>query len=379
MATRILSSLEQAPMLFWDEAPTYPFLSRAFLSALEQTGAVGPGTGWAPHHLLLEAEGRPLALLPLYRKSHSRGEYVFDHAWAEAYQRYGLRYYPKLLSAIPFTPVTGPRCLLAPGVTLADCGPALLAALKEETAALGASSWHGLFLPEDWQALCREQGLALRSGCQFFWTDATYGDFEGFLASFSSKRRKTLRRERRRVEEQGIACRWLEGAEIDSTTWAFFYDCYARTYALRGQHPYLGQAFFEQLGQSMPERLALVLAESATGPVACALFFKDADTLYGRYWGATEDIDCLHFEVCYYQGIDYCLRQGLQRFDPGTQGEHKLTRGFSPTLTYSAHWMAEPAFQEAIERFVQEEEDYVRRYQQDAKDYLPFRQGDAEQ
>jgi len=365
MYRRTLAAITDAPATLWESAGDYPFLSLPFLAALEQSGAVSKATGWTPRHLLLEEEGKALALLPLYRKTHNRGEYVFDHGWAEAYQHHGLDYYPRLVSSIPFTPVPGPRCLLAPGVSLEAAGPALLAGVRAEATACGASSWHGLFLPPDWQALCEQQGLALRRGCQFAWQDQGYGGFEGFLQALTSKRRKS---------EQGVSCRRLGGAELTEEHWDFFYRCYQQTYAEHGQRPYLSRAFFGAIAGSMPQQLLLVLAEAHGQPAAAALFFHDKTTLYGRYWGALANVDCLHFEACYYQGIEYCLERGLQHFDPGTQGEHKLSRGFGPVLTCSAHWLAEPAFMAAVQRFVQEEETYVRAYQQDALQHLPFRQ-----
>jgi len=374
MPVRVLAAITDAPGALWQSATDYPFLSLPFLAALERSGAVSPATGWTPHHLLLEEAGQPKALLPLYRKTHSRGEYVFDHGWAEAYHRHGLDYYPRLVSAIPFTPVPGPRCLLAPGVVPEEVGSTLLAGVRREAKALGASSWHGLFLPPDWPAICEQQGLALRRGCQFAWRDQNYGDFEGFLAALTSKRRKTLRAERRRVVEQGVRCRRIAGPALVEADWDFFYRCYKQTYAEHGQRPYLSRGFFSLIAATMAPQVMLVQAEAADGPVACALFFRDSTTLYGRYWGALANVDCLHFEVCYYQGIEYCLEQGLGYFDPGTQGEHKLSRGFGPVLTCSAHWLAEPAFMAAVQRFVREEESHVRNYQQDAMQHLPFRQ-----
>jgi predicted N-acyltransferase len=374
MIIRTLHSISEVPASLWPAAPGYPFLSPAFLGALESTGAANTASGWTPRHLLLEENGRPLALLPLYLKTHSRGEYVFDHSWADAYQRHGLEYFPRLVSSIPFTPVEGPRCLLAAGTTLDAVGPALLDGIRAQVIATGASSWHGLFLPPDWQALCAKAGFALRLGCQFAWTDENHGDFAGFLASLTSKRRKNLKAERRRVADQGIRCRRLHGPDISSGEWDFFFRCYQRTYQLRGQRPYLARAFFSAIAIAMPEQLVLMLAEHDGQPLAAALFFRDDSTLYGRYWGSVQDIDCLHFELCYYQGIEYCLEQGLRHFDPGTQGEHKLMRGFRPVLTRSAHWLAEPAFMTAVKQFVNEEAEYVRRYQQEAATHLPFRQ-----
>lgn len=355
-----------------------PFLSPGFLATLEASGAVGPGTAWQPAHLVLLRNDRPAALLPLYRKLDSRGEYVFDHAWAAAYQRHGLRYYPKLVTAIPFTPVPGPRLLLAPGETLADCLPPVLAALKECAGHADVSGWHGLFVEQDWLALAAAAGMVCREGCRFHWTNRGYRDFEDFLDTLGSRKRKEFRRERRRLAERGVRCRHVGGRDADAATWRFFFACYERTYHEHGQTPYLNERFFRALAAVMPERLSLVIAEDAEGPLACALFLHSEHTLYGRYWGSLRRVDGLHFEVCYYQGMELCLRLGLRDFDPGTQGEHKLLRGFVPVPTYSLHWLREPAFQAAISDVADEERHGVRHYRAVAAQYLPYRRGEGE-
>lgn len=351
----------------------HPFLQPAFLNALECSGAVGPGTAWEAAHLLCERDGQAAALLPLYLKKDSRGEYVFDHSWATAYERHGLAYYPKLVTAVPFTPVPGPRLLLAPGETLSDWLPFVLQALREFCIQEQLSGWHGLFVEEDWLDVAREQGFAIREGCRFHWDNPGYRDFDDFLGQLTSKKRKDLKRERRRLQEQGIVCQTLQGNDIDKAAWGVFYQCYARTYYEHGQHPYLSHEFFRQLADTMPGSLMLVIAEDADGPLASALFLHDEQTLYGRYWGSLRRADGLHFEVCYYQGMEFCLREGLRDFDPGTQGEHKLLRGFAPRRTYSLHWLQEPGFQNAIQRFVDEERVGIASYHAEAESLLPYR------
>lgn len=367
-----LSRLDDAVWLVSATRP-HPFLQPAFLNALERSGSVGPGTAWEASHLLFERAGKAAALLPLYRKTDSRGEYVFDHSWAAAYERHGLAYYPKLVTAVPFTPVPGPRLLLANGEKLEDWLPFVLQTLREVCSQEQVSGWHGLFVEEDWLEAARAQGFAVREGCRFQWNNPGYRDFDDFLDQLTSKKRKDLKRERRRLVEQGISCRALQGRDIGTAAWDFFYECYVRTYHEHGQHPYLSRDFFRQLADTMPEQLMLVLAEDGDGPLASALFLQDGRTLYGRYWGSLRHADGLHFEVCYYQGIEFCLREGLRDFDPGTQGEHKLLRGFAPRRTWSLHWLQEPGFQSAIARFVDEERIAIARYHDEAESLLPFR------
>lgn len=354
-----------------------PFLSLPWLLALEHSGVVGTGTGWEPCHLLFTRDGRPAALLPLYRKHDSRGEYVFDQAWASAYHRHGLSYYPKLVTAIPFTPVPGPRLLLAAGETAADWLPAVLAAVRAECRDRGASGWHGLFVEKDWRDAGLEAGMAIREGCRFHFDNPGHAGFEDFLATLTSKKRKDIRRERRLLAEAGVACECLPGPDLDDAAWDFFFACYERTYHEHGQRPYLNREFFREIAVTMREHLHLVIARDTAGPLACALFLHQGDTLHGRYWGGLRRIDGLHFEVCYYQGIELCLRLGLTGFDPGTQGEHKLLRGFAPRLTHSLHWLAEPAFLAAVREFVAAESLEVRRYAEAAREALPYRRSDS--
>ncbi|MHB0775752.1 GNAT family N-acetyltransferase [Halomonas sp. WWR20] len=349
----------------------YPFLRHEFLSALESTGAVGPRTGWTPCHLLLRQKGELVGILPRYLKTHSYGEYVFDWAWADAWERAGGHYYPKQLSAIPFTPAVGPRLALAAHVDPSAARSALYATIHKTP----TPSWHLLFAEEEevtqWQTACH--ALLERQAVQFQWADAGYGDFEGFLAAMTSRRRKEVRRERRKVTEQGLTLHRLEGDAIDDAALEHFFRCYQLTYLERGQSGYLGVEFFRRLRDSMPQALLLIQARLEDEPVAAALCLKGTKTLYGRYWGSEVEADCLHFEVCYYQGIEYCLAQGLTRFDPGTQGEHKLTRGFAPLRTRSLHYLAHPEFREAVARFCTEERDYVAAYYRQCLSRLPFR------
>jgi predicted N-acyltransferase len=351
----------------------YPFIRHEFLLALEQSDCVNARTGWQPLHALVERGTDTLACMPLYAKTNSMGEYVFDWSWADAYARHGLDYYPKLLTAIPFTPCAGPRLCIDSSSSLDAVFPPLQEAIEKLAVARAASSWHVLFPEPGLRDRLGAAGLQLRSGCQYQWFNAGYRDFDHFLESFSSRKRKNLRKERSRVSERGITFDVLEGAELTGEHWQHFFRFYQSTYVVRGRSPYLNVDFFLQLGQSMPERLLLVLARKDAAPIAGALFFKGRDTLYGRYWGCTEEYQFLHFETCYYQGIDYCIRHGIGRFDSGAQGEHKIQRGFKPVHTWSAHWIRHPDFARAIARFVLEEERHIDAYVAQASEFLPFR------
>jgi predicted N-acyltransferase len=256
-----------------------------------------------------------------------------------------------------------------------DC---VLQAIKQACHSQNASGWHGLFVDESWVAPAIQAGLAVREGCRFHWLNPGYRDFSDYLSVFTSKKRKDIKRERRRVTEQGLTCRTVSGREMDFGLWDFFYQCYTRTYLEHGQRPYLSRDFFSEIANSMADQVILVLAEDQIGPAASALFFRTESTLYGRYWGALRPADGLHFEVCYYQGIELCIQHGLENFDPGTQGEHKLFRGFAPKLTYSLHWLREPAYHEAILRYVSEERDGIRRYLRAAEEALPFRESGSQ-
>jgi uncharacterized protein len=375
MQLNIVECVEDIPQSIWQAEQ--PFLQCAFWQALQDHHAIGTGSTWPVRFLLVEAAGQAQAMLPVFIKRHNRGEYVFDHVWADAYARYGLDYYPRLVSSVPFTPVVGTRVWLAEGVALASVWPTLWQGVQQLATQTQASSWHGLFVDDTQRdVLHSSRDLAQRVGCQFLWQDHGYGDFDGFLAQLTAKRRKSIKVERQKVAAQGIRCVWKQGSEITNQDWQQFYACYAMTYQVRGQTPYLNLGFFQQIGQTMPEALALVQAIDAQGQgVASALFFQDQQTLYGRYWGALADVVCLHFEVCYYQGIEYALSRGLRYFDPGTQGEHKLIRGFAPIKTYSLHWLAEPAFMQAIEDFVTREAVHVEQYYQATCAALPFKRG----
>ncbi len=351
----------------------YPFIRHEFLLALEQSGCVNARSGWQPLHALVERDSRLIACMPLYAKTNSMGEYVFDWSWADAYSRHGLDYYPKLLTAIPFTPCAGPRLCVDSSTALAAVLPALQQAIKTLADAHAASSWHVLFPEPELRAALGAAGLQLRTGCQYQWFNADYRDFEHFLESFSSRKRKNLRKERARVSEKGIDFDVLEGTAITDEHWQRFFRFYRSTYVVRGRSPYLNVDFFMRLGHSMPERLLLILARKDGEHIAGALFFKGSDTLYGRYWGCTEEFQFLHFETCYYQGIDYCIKHGIKRFDSGAQGEHKIQRGFKPVHTWSAHWIRHPDFAKAIARFVQEEERHIDAYVAQAAEFLPFR------
>ena len=351
-------------------ARAQPFLRHEFLRALELAGCVGEAAGWIPRHLLLrDTAGAPAAAVPAYLKLHSYGEYVFDWAWADAYRRHGLRYYPKLLSAIPFTPVPGTRL----GARDAPARSAAARALLEVARSLQLSSLHVLFpRPDEAQAL-REAGLMLRHGVQFHWRNLGYADFDAFLATLAQPKRKKIRAERRKVAEAGVRLRRLRGREIGGADWAFFNQCYESTYAAHHSTPYLNLEFFERIGEAMPEHLVLVIAERDGRPVASSLLVHDDERLYGRYWGAIEPVPCLHFEACYYQAIETAIEAGLRVVEGGAQGEHKMSRGFDPVPTVSAHWLAEPAFAQAVDRFLQREDAMVGAYLDELRERSPYR------
>lgn len=346
-----------------------PFLRHEFLQALEETGCAAPGTGWAPRFLTLWRDGTLAGALPLYIKSHSRGEFVFDWAWAEAYQRAGLRYYPKAIGAVPFTPVEGSRLL----AEQAGDRRALLDAALDYARDAGLSSLHLLFPPEGQARECEEAGLLLRAGVQFHWRNAGYASFDDFLGALASAKRKKIRQERRRVAEAGIRFRWLTGAEAGAADWRFFFRCYANTYRERGMRPYLNLEFFRRVAASLPGNLLLLVAEAAGEPVASALFVRNREALFGRYWGATRFVPGLHFEACYYQGIEQAIRLGLGRFEGGAQGEHKLARGLLPVRTCSAHWLAHPEFFRAVADYLRREARGVEEYMDELNESAPFR------
>ncbi len=350
----------------------FPFLRHEFLSAAERCGCVSPDTGWQPRHLVYRRNGRVIAALPLYEKSHSWGEFVFDWAWAQAYDRVGLDYYPKLVSAAPFTPATSPRLLLADSsdaTAARDLGKAALDLADE----LAASSLHIQFPTEAETSHWTSAGLKLRRDCQFHWHNRDYTSFDEFLATFSSRKRKKARRDRRRVAEQGIHFRHLSGADIDADLWETVYQLISITFLRRGSMPYYNLEFFRSVSASMPDSIVVILAERQGEAIAASVFFRGVDTLYGRYWGSDGNYDALHFETCYYQGIEYCIQHQLAAFEPGTQGEHKVSRGFVPVTTYSAHWLRHPQFFDAISRYLEEESEHVERYMEAVEQHSPYR------
>jgi uncharacterized protein len=351
-----------------------PFLDYDFLQSLEQTDCVGQRSGWQPCHLTVCHAGAAIAVMPLYKKSHSYGEYVFDFTWAEAYQRHGLQYYPKLISAIPFTPVTGPRLLCGKKLR-SKLWPEVIRHLKQYCLQQGLSSLHLLFTDARTSNTVTEQQLLSRTSVQFHWFNRGYASFEEFVATFNSRKRKNLNKERARLTQAGVTCRRLTGSQISEQAMQDFYLCYRQTYLKRSGHSgYLTPAFFNRLREKMADNLLLVQAVKGDKLLASALLLFDEHHLYGRYWGALQEVDGLHFEVCYYQGIEFCITKGLQCFNPGTQGEHKIQRGFEPVYCYSDHWLAQPEFHQAVAKFLQQEAAHIRHYKAQAASLLPFRQ-----
>lgn len=352
-----------------------PFVRYEFLHALEESGCVGGDTGWQPAHLAARDGGRLLGALPCYLKSHSWGEFVFDFAWADAYARRGRSYYPKAVSAVPYTPAGGPRLLVPEAADGARIKFALLDAARERTVALGASSFHCLFPDREDAEFLEAQGYAIRLGCQYHWHNHDYRDFDHFLDSFSAEKRKKVRRERRRVREAGIEVLLLEGPEVTPALWREFYRFYGDTMLRKSGYLPLSLDFFRSVGRTMPENVVLALARRQGDYVAAALSFRGGDALYGRYWGASHDFHSLHFELCYYAGIDYCIRSGLRRFEPGAQGEHKISRGFLPTATYSAHWLEDPTFRRAVSQFLDREREEMRYHMAVLDARAPYKSG----
>ena len=376
MEVKQIHNMAQVDAEDWNRlaGETYPFMRHEFLSALEQSGSVCKPTGWLPAHLLVMNDDQLVAVMPLYLKSHSWGEYVFDQQWAEAYQQQGLDYYPKWLTAIPLTPCQGSRIVMQSAVDPLEVMRTLFNYIKQLSEQQGISSWHCLF-PELQQAeQLQSLGLNIREGVQFHWFNQGYRDFNDFLSTLNANKRKMLKRERRRVSEQGVRLLRIAGKDVSDRQWQVFFQFYTMTYLKRQSQPYLNLAFFQQIAATMGEQLLLVLAVKDDQTIAAALSFVGGDTLYGRYWGCDEDYDSLHFEACYYQGLDYCIEHGLKRFDSGAQGEHKIARGFEPVTTYSAHWIKDARFATAIAHFLVREQQAVQHYKQDAASYLPFKQ-----
>jgi len=367
---RVVTSMAELPADAWNSlAGESPFLQHAFLQALEDSECVGAHIGWEPVHLALFRDGRLEAAMPLYVKHHSWGEFVFDWAWADAYRRHGIAYYPKLVCCVPFSPVPGPRLLARND---ADRATLIQAALKL-TRDLNCSSFHILFPTESDHAALNAAPLLHRSGFQFHWFNAGYASFDDFLAALTHDKRKKIRQERKKLANLGVSFRWVDGTQSSDADWDHFYRCYADTYARHRSEPHLNRAFFAALRETMPDRLLLIIADKDGEPVACSFCIKDSQRLYGRHWGTLEYLPGLHFETCYQQGIEYAIAHGLQVFEGGAQGEHKLARGLVPTATHSWHWLEHPEFRDAVDRFLERETDAIAHYIDELEG--PFRRG----
>jgi len=376
---RVLPSPSEVSPQAWNallaaEAEPSPFMRHEYLSALTDSRSAAPDSGWLPQFVTLWQGEQLQAACPLYVKDHSYGEYVFDWAWANAYEQHGLAYYPKAVVAVPFTPVPGARLLARDAESRTLLVQGLIALCKQ----LELSSLHLLFGADADIAACTEAGLMLRNTVQFHWTNAHYADFDAFLASLSHDKRKKIRQERRKVADAGVSFRWSRGADIRKADWDFFYRCYERTYREHGNPPYLTRDFFRRMADTMPEAWLLFIAERNGKPMASSLIALSTDTdrplvAYGRYWGALERVDCLHFEACYYQPLAWCIEHGAQRFEGGAQGEHKMARALMPVKTTSAHWLAHPSFADAVERFLEREGAGIENYMDHLGERSPFK------
>jgi len=377
---KILSSIEQISPTQWNALCTnhYPFIRHEFLCALELSNCTNTRTGWTPHHICIYQAQSLIAIIPTYQKSHSNGEYVFDWDWANAYASHDIPYYPKLVSAIPFSPCYGPR--IASKLPLSELLPFIQQSIVKLCEEKQLSSWHGLFLEEKDTKQLQAHGFLTRTGLQYHWHNQDYVSFAHYLEHFTSRKRKGIKRERRIVAEQNIQITAIEGENIDNKLLREFYYCYHLTYLKRGRKGYLNENFFARLLKSMPDQIVLFVAKHQDNTVACAWCFKNTDvqdsTLYGRYWGCLDTFDNLHFETCYYQGLEYCIKHKIQRFDPGAQGEHKIQRGFKPINTYSNHYIQHPQFSDAIEDFLDRESTAIEDYKQQLSSLLPFKQKD---
>ncbi len=350
-----------------------PFASRAFLGTAEKVGAGGTAMGWQAQHLTIHEDGLLLGLLPLYLRTHSFGDFSRDWNWPSAWQRAGLDYYPKLVSGIPYTPSPGPRLLVRRGIEREAVATALIEAALELARQSGASSWQCLFVEEADRARLAAAGLLMRRGVQFHWFNRAYRDFDDFLAGFTAEKRKKLKRERRAATESGLRLEARHGDEIDASLWQVIHRQYRDTFARYGNHPAFPVEFFVEAGALLARQLVVFIAFRNETPVASAICYRDEHTLYGRHWGTAIDVPGLHFELCYYQGIEYCIRHGLQAFEPGAQGEHKLARGFEPVPTWSAFWISHPGMRRAVADFIAREDYAMQDYEAETATHLPFK------
>ncbi|MDM7980318.1 MAG: GNAT family N-acetyltransferase [Rhizobium sp.] len=383
---RVVRSFKEIASAEWGEltgasrsAPGYnPFTSFAFLSSVEESGSATAETGWMGHHLLLEQEGRLIGAIPCYLKSHSQGEYVFDHGWADAFHRAGGRYYPKLQASIPFTPATGPRLLVRQGEDVSRVQALLAQGLQQVARELGTSSAHVTFLPQGELTALTEAGFLQRTDQQFHFINRGYADHEAFLAELSSSKRKNLRKERRNALENGISIDWLTGSDLTEEIWDQFFRFYIDTGSRKWGRPYLTRQFYSLVGERMPDDVLLVMAKRDGRYVAGAINFIGSDALYGRHWGCAEDHPFLHFEVCYHQAIDFALHKGLARVEAGAQGEHKLARGYEPVTTHSAHFIAHPGLRRAVADYLDHERREVAQIGEYLGEHTPFRKGERQ-
>ena len=374
----IIHSLAEIPASEWNvllPKDAGPFLNHAFLSTLEETMCVGGKTGWQIAHLGLKDHDKLIGAMPLYLKQHSYGEFVFDWSWAQAYEQQGLQYFPKALCAIPFTPVQGSRILSAPGLNSQQIESTLIAGLKSIVIQNQLSSAHVLFAQESEVNELKAQGFMLRDSVQFHWHNQDFQNFEQFLSALTMKRRKNIRREREQVDKELVTFRHVSGEQATDLDWEFFYRCYQNTYVEHLSSPYLNEAFFKLWAQRMPENLHLIIAQRNQTPIAASLLVvdKSSSKAYGRYWGALEYIPCLHFETAYYQAIEYCIEHGIQTFEGGAQGEHKMARGFLPTTLQSAHFIADPAFSRAVKHFLDREHQGMEAYVDELAEHSPLK------
>ncbi len=371
----VRDSIAAIPACDWNRlAGDDPFLRHEFLHALHETGCASAGTGWTPRYLILREQGALAGAMPLYLKTHSYGEYVFDWAWADAYHRHGLSYYPKLLNAVPFTPVSGKRLLANTG----ERRRLLLGAALELARESSASSLHCLFPPPGEAAEMQACGLMLRRGVQFHWRNPGHADFDAFLATLNHDKRKKIKQERRRVRDAGISFEWFAGSAITDALWVFFNRCYRETYRRHHSTPYLNLDFFRAIGRAMPENILLIVATREQRPIAASLNIHNGRRQCGRYWGALEYHPALHFETCYYQVIEFCIAHGIASFEGGAQGEHKIARGLLPVETHSAHWLAQPQFAAAVKDFLQHETRGIAAYVDELGEHSPFKSGGGE-
>lgn len=370
ITVKIVGSIACIDANQWDAlVPDMPLLSHVFFTALEKSASVGQGTGWNPCMLIASSQSQIIGAVPLYLKSHSYGEYVFDWAWADAYEQSGLAYYPKLLSAIPFSPISSTRLLAKNNETKLLMIEAFESVMHKHQ----LSSAHVLFPDAVDAKLFEHAGWLKRTGVQFRWENEDYPTFESFLQTLSHNKRKKIHQERKKVISAGVSCHYIQGVDATEADWDFFYECYCTTYTDHRSTPYLTRSFFAEIGKNMPQSILLIMAEVNGRRVASTLNFYNADTLYGRYWGAREYVPGLHFELCYYQAQEFCINEGIQYFEGGAQGEHKLARGFKPRPTFSYHKIAQPEFEAAIKDFLHRESTGVAIYTSELEERVPFK------